>query len=246
MAVIVPAIGQLLWGEPLNNALLGLDAAIQGKVSTAEFSTLTAQVAAIQVQASNAQTTANLALSTAQNVPGTIPVSGTPPTSPTVGQYWDNGANLFRYNGTSWQPPNFIRPTISNQVSMPAIGSITAGVWTDFTSGQWAPITVAVPPSGQVKITIGCAVRNTNTTGSTGWAAWRSTGAFTTGSSDYEDRGISTAGSRTYASRSRILTGMTPGNNLTIIPTFYFSSVGASTSVTGATDGQLIVEPIPL
>lgn len=245
MAVIVPAIGQLLWGEPLNNALLGLDAAIQGKVSTAEFSTLTAQVAAIQVQASNAQTTANLALSTAQNVPGTIPVSGTPPASPTVGQYWDNGANLFRYNGTSWQPPNFVRPSISTQVSMPAIGSVVAGTWTDFTSGQWAPITVTVPPSGQVKVTIGAAVRNTNSTSSTGWVAWRASGAITLGT-PYENRGVSTAGSRTYASRSYVVSSLTPGLSMTITPTYFFSSVGASTSVTGATDGQLIVEPVPL
>lgn len=245
MAVIVPSIGQLLWGEPLNNALLGLDAAIQGKVSVAEFTTLTAQVAAIQVQASNAQTTANNALNVANNVPGTITVSGTAPASPTVGKYWDNGANLFRYNGTSWQPPNFVRPSITTQVSMPSIGSIVAGTFTDFTSGQWAPITVVVPPSGQVKVTIGGAVRNTNTTTSTGWLTWRASGAVTMGS-PYENRSVSTQGARTYASRVFIITGLTSGQNLTITPQFMFSSVGASTTVTGATDGQLIVEPIPL
>lgn len=245
MAVIVPAIGQLLWGEPLNNALLGLDAAIQGKVSVAELNTLTAQVQAIQVQASNAQTTANLALTTAQNVPGTITVSGVAPATPTAGQYWDNGANLYRWNGTSWQPPNYIRPTISTQVSMPAIGSVVTGTFTDFTSGQWAPITVTVPPSGQVKVTIGAAVRNTNTDTSTGWVAWRASGTVTLGS-PYENRGVSTDGSRTYASRTYVLSGLTPGEGLTITPTYYFSSKGASTAITGATDGQLIVEPYPL
>lgn len=245
MAVIVPAIGQLLWGEPLNNALLGLDAAIQGKVSVSEFTTLTAQVAAIQVQATNAQTTANNALNVANNVPGTITVSATAPASPITGKYWDNGANLFRYDGVSWQPPNYIRPSVSTQVSMPAIGSVVSGTWTDFTSGQWAPITVTVPPSGQVKVTIGAAVRNTNTSTSTGWVAWRASGTITMGT-PYENRGVSTAAGRTYASRTYIISGMTPGEGLTITPTYYFSTVGASTTVTGATDGQLIVEPYPL
>jgi hypothetical protein len=245
MAVIVPAIGQLLWGEPLNNALLGLDAAIQGKVSTTEFTNLTAQVAAIQVQASNAQTTANNALNVANNVPGTITVSGTAPASPIAGKYWDNGANLYRYNGTSWQPPNYVRPSVSTQVSMPSIGAIVGGAFTDFTSGQWAPITVSVPASGMVKVTIGGAVRNTNTTSSTGWLTWRASGAITLGS-PYENRSVSTYGSRTYASRTYVITGLTAGVNLTITPQFMFSSVGASTSVTGATDGQLIVEPIVL
>lgn len=245
MAVIVPSIGQLLWGEPLNNALLGLDAAIQGKVSVAEFSTLTAQVAAIQVQASNAQTTANNAINIANNVPGTITVSVTPPVSPITGKYWDNGANLYRYNGVSWQPPNFIRPSMSTQASMPAIGSVVAGAFTDFSGAQWPPITVTVPPSGQVKVTISCSVRNTNTTSSTGWASYRVSGSVTIGT-PHEPRGISCAGSRTYASRSFLITGMTPGEGITITPQYYFSSVGASTSITGATDGQLLVEPVPL
>ncbi len=244
MAVIVPAIGQLLWGEPLNNALLGLDAAIQGKVSTAEFVTLTSQVAAIQVQATNAQSTANNALNVANNVPGTITVSATAPASPTTGKYWDNGANLFRYNGTSWQPPNYIRPSVSTQVSMPAIGSLVAGSFTDYTSGQWAPITVTVPPSGQVKITIGGAPRNTNTTTSTAWMGWRASGATILAAS--ENNSLSTQGSRAYGSRVYIISGLTSGEGLTITPQYQVSSVGASTSVTSVAGGQLIVEPLPL
>lgn len=242
MAVIVPSIGQLLWGDPLNNALLGLDAAIQGKTSQADFNTLTAQVAAVQVQASNAQATANSALTTAQNVPGTIKVGVSAPASPTAGQYWDNGANLFRWTGSSWQPPNLVRPTITNQASSPA--TYASATFTDFTSGQWAPITVTVPASGQVKVTIGAAVRNTNTTTSTGWCAWRASGAITKVAS--EDNAVTTVNGRTYASRTYVLTGMTSGTSLTITPQYMFSSVNASATVTGATNGQLIVEPYPL
>lgn len=243
MAVIVPAIGQLLWGEPLNNALLGLDAAIQGKVSTAEFANLTAQVAAIQVQASNAQTTANNALNVANNVPGTITVSGVAPSTPTTGKYWDNGANLYRYNGTSWQPPNYIRPTVTNQASSP--GAFVAGVWTDFTSGQWPPITVVVPPSGQVKVTVSSAVANNNTDSSTGWCGWRASGATTFAAG--EKNGVASRGNgRTYASRTYVLTGMTAGLNLTITPQYMFSSVNASQAITYVKESQLLVEPIPL
>lgn len=243
MAVIVPSIGQLLWGEPLNNALLGLDAAIQGRASQADLFTLSQQVAAIQVTANNAQSTANNALTTAQNVPGTIKVSTTAPVSPTAGQYWDNGTNLYRWNGTSWQPPNYVRPSISNQASSPA--TYVAGTFTDFTSGQWAPVTITVPTSGQVKVTIGAAVINTNTTTATGWCAWRASGAVTINTT-YENRGISTAGSRVYASRTYIITGLTSGTSLTITPQYNFSSVNASSTVTSVTNGQLLVEPLPL
>lgn len=243
MAVIVPSIGQLLWGEPLNNALLGLDAAIQGRASQADLFTLTQQVAAIQVTANNAQSTANNALTTAQNVPGTIKVSVTAPVSPTAGQYWDNGTNLFRWNGSSWQPPNLIRPSISNWVSSPA--TYTAGAFTDFTSGQWAPITVTVPPSGQVRVTIGAAVINTNTTTSTGWATWRASGA-TTINTTYENRSVTTIGARTYASRVYVITGLTAGTSLTITPQYMFSSVNASATITSVTNGQLIVDPLPV
>lgn len=242
MAVIVPSIGQLLWGEPLNNALLGLDAAIQGKTSQADFNTLTAQVAAVQVQASNAQATANNALTTAQNVPGTIRVGTVAPTSPTAGQYWDNGANLFRWNGTSWQPPNLVRPSVSNWVSSPA--TYVAGAFTDFTAPQWPPLTVVVPPSGQVKVTIGAAVRNTTTTVATGWCAWRASGATTMIPS--ESNAVATVGARTYASRAFVLTGMTPATSLTITPVYMFSAVNASATITAVASGQLIVEPYPL
>jgi len=242
MAVVVPAIGQLLWGEPLNNALLGLDAAIQGKVNQADFNTLTSQVAAVQVQASNAQATANNALTTANNVPGTIKVGITAPPSPTPGQYWDNGSNLFRWTGSSWQPPNYLRPVITNWVSSPA--TYASPNFTDYTSAQWPPAVVTVPPSGQVKVTITGAVQNTNNGTSTGWMTWRASGAITKSAS--EDNSISTWGSRLFGTRVYILTGMTPGTTLTVTPQYAFSSVNPSGTITRATNGQLILEPLPL
>lgn len=244
MAVIVPAIGQLLWGEPLNNALLGLDSAIQGKTNTTDFVALQAQVNAVQVQASNAQSTANSALAAAANVPGVITVSGIPPAGATPGQYWDNGANLFRYNGTSWQPPNYATPQTSNQISSPSPGTWVLNTNTDFTGGQWPPITFTVPASGRAKITIGAGLRNTFSTTATGWAMWRASGGFVMGGGVIN--GISTQNGRTYASRTYILSGMTPNTSVTITPQYYFSAVGGTSAITEIEGGQLIVEPIPL
>lgn len=244
MAVIVPAIGQLLWGEPLNNALLGLDSAIQGKASITDFVALQAQVNAVQVQASNAQSVANSALAAASNVPGVITVSGMPPTDPTTGQYWDNGSNLFRYNGTSWQPPNYLTPLVSTQTSPTTVGSLVANTVTDFPSGMWAPITVTVPVSGRIKVTIGGAMRNTQGAGATGWLQWRGSGSATIVGGELN--GISTINNRLYASRTYVASGLTPNTSLTITPQYFFSAIGATDATTGATQGQLIVEPLPL
>lgn len=133
-----------------------------------------------------------------------------------------------------------VRPSVSEQVSQPGYG--TTGAFVDFTSGQWPPVTVTVPPSGQVNVTIGAAVANTNTTTSTAWAAWRSSGATTIVAS--EKNSVTAAGGRTYASRAYSLVGMTAGASLTITPQWNVSSAGAAGTVTRVSDGQLIVEPI--
>lgn len=142
--------------------------------------------------------------------------------------------------GTKRQVREQIRPSVSDQVSMPP--SFTAGSPVDFTAGQWPPVTVTVPPSGMVRITIGAAVLNTNTTSSTAWAVWRASGALT--ESATEKNGVSTQGGRTYASRTVVRSGLTPGTSLTITPQYNASSAGTVGSVTRVSDGQLIVEPI--
>jgi hypothetical protein len=142
--------------------------------------------------------------------------------------------------GTKRQVREQIRPSVSEQVAMPSFG--TAGAFVDFTSAQWPPVTVTVPPSGQVKVTVSAAVANTNTSNSTAWATWRASGASTMGAS--EKNSVATAGSRTYASRSYVLSGMSPGASLTITPQWNVSSAGTPGSVTRVSDGQLIVEPV--
>lgn len=244
MAVIVPSIGQLLWGQPLNDALLGLDSAIQSKANIVDLNALQQQVNVVQVSASNAQSTANAALAAAANVPGTITVDTIPPAGATPGQYWDNGANLFRYNGTSWQPPNYLTPLVSTQSSPTTVGSLVANTVTDFPSGMWAPITVTVPVSGRIKVTIGGAMRNTQGAGATGWLQWRASGSTTIAGG--EINGISTINNRLYASRTYIASGLTANTSVTITPQYFFSVIGATDAITGAVQGQLIVEPLPL
>jgi hypothetical protein len=172
--------------------------------------------------------------------PGGILPTSTAPASPYVGQYYDDGTTLWRYNGSAWRQVSPTLPTVSNQVSSP--GTYTAGSFVDFTSGQWPPITVIVPPSGIVAISIGAAVRNTATATSTGWLAWRASGALTEGSS--EANGVSCQGGRTYATRRVIRSGLTPGTSLTITPQYQFSTVDPTTAITNVMNGQMSVEPI--
>lgn len=143
--------------------------------------------------------------------------------------------------GTKRQIREVIRPSTSDQIGMPASFG-TTGVFVDFTSGQWPPVTVTVPPSGSVKVTIGAAVANTNTSTSTAWAAWRASGASSMAAS--EKNSVTTVGARTYASRSYQLNGLTPGTALTITPQWNVSSAGTVGTVTRVSDGQLIVEPV--
>lgn len=143
--------------------------------------------------------------------------------------------------GTKRQVREVVRPSVSDQVSMPAAFT-PAGSFVDFTAGQFPPVTVTVPPSGSVRVTIGGAVANTNSGSATAWMTWRASGAVTYSAS--EKNSVVTIGARTYASREVVLSGMTPGAALTITPQWNVSSAGTVGSVTRISDGQLSVEPI--
>lgn len=176
---------------------------------------------------------------------GILPVaSNSAPTRPHPGQvlyYTDTDAfAVGQLAGTVRLVREQIRPSSSDQISLP--GSPVSGAVTDFTAGQWPPITVTVPPSGQVRITVGAALVNTNTSASTAWVLWRASGALTEGGG--ANNGLSIAGTRLYGSRTELRTGLTPGASLTITPQYQFSSLGSIGTVTNCTDGHLIVEPI--
>ncbi|MFF0222764.1 hypothetical protein [Streptomyces sp. NPDC004629] len=90
-----------------------------------------------------------------------------------------------------------------------------------------------------LKITIGAACLNTNTSTSTAWCRWRSTGALTETSTAANS--VSTIGSRVYASRTILRRDLTPGAAVTLTPQYNISSYGAG--ATSVSAGQLIVEP---
>lgn len=141
---------------------------------------------------------------------------------------------------SAWVVASALLPVTSDQISMP--GTLVTGAFTDFTSGQWPAVTMTVPPSGMVEITIGAAVANTVTTSATAWATWRASGALTEGGS--EKNAVATIGGRTYGSRTVIRAGLTPGSSLTITPQYNVSAAGTIGSVTRVSDGQLIVKPL--
>lgn len=248
MAVVVPAIGQQQWGDPLNNALLGLDAAIQGKADLTSLSAINTQIQSVQLAATQANNTANTALTAAQNVPGTITVSSTAPTSHPIGTYWDDGTGLKRWNGTSWQPPNYYRPVMSKQNTNlnPTTASYTAGTTYSFTSAQWPSVSFVVPPSGQAFFSISAALKNATSGGSnTIFCSWLTSGGYVDNSVN-EYKAVSAEQiSRVYATRRTLITGMTPGSQVVVTPCWVASALPSSGTSAQIFSGQLVVEPVP-
>lgn len=141
--------------------------------------------------------------------------------------------------GGSRQVREAIRPSVSAQSGNPPF--TTTAAYVDFTAGQWAPVTVTVPPSGMVDVTISGDITNTNSSTSTCHLSWRASGAITAAATILNN--LTVAGGRIAASRTRTITGATPGQPVTITPQWQISSGNASTaSISG---GFLEVTPIP-
>lgn len=170
--------------------------------------------------------------------PGGILPSTTAPATPYTGQYWDDGTNLRRWNGSAWRTVSPLVSQITNQVNQPPTSPLST--FTDFTNTDWPAATVVVPPSGNVRITIGGAVANTDSGTAAAWLGWHATGALTETTS--EANSVSAVGGRTYASRVVVRTGLTPGASLTITPQWWSNTAGAGRRIS---NGQLIVEPMP-
>ncbi len=182
--------------------------------------------------------TVSTAVRPTTTAPGGILPSATAPSSPYTGQYWDDGTNLRRWNGSAWRTVSPLTPQITAQVNQPPTSPLST--FTDFTNTDWPAATVVVPPSGMVKITIGAAVANTDSGTAAAWCGWRASGALT--ESTTEANAVSAVGSRCYASRSVIRTGLTPGASLTVTPQWWSNTAGAGRRIS---NGQLLVEPMP-
>ncbi|WP_406157790.1 hypothetical protein [Streptomyces canus] len=113
----------------------------------------------------------------------------------------------------------------------------------DYSNSAWPRPVFTAPPSGRAFVTISASVSNTNTDTSTIWAAWRATGSLGFTFTNLTRTGLSAQGKRVVASKRTLLTGLTPGETITIIPQWNISSGTSSTAET--LSGELLVEPAP-
>lgn len=159
------------------------------------------------------------------------------PSSPYTGQLWDSGDGTQRWDGTQWRYLVYT-PVANTQQANPPFN--VTGAFTDFLAASWAPITVTVPPSGMVRVTVSADILNTNTTTSTCHCTWRASGAITVAAGPYNS--LSVAGGRVAGSRTRLIQGATVGAALTITPQWNISSGTSSTAQIQG--GTLEVTPI--
>ncbi|MGD1220008.1 hypothetical protein AB9Q10_16445 [Streptomyces krungchingensis] len=174
---------------------------------------------------------------------GILPVSSNvAPPRPHPGQVlYQTDTDLFEVGqaaGTKRTIREYVRPSMSMQAANPPFN--TTATYVDFLSASWPPITVTVPPSGMVRVTISGDAQNTNSGASTCHITWRASGAATVTASPFNS--LTAAGTRFAGSRTRLLTGLTPGQSLTVTPQWNISSGSSSTAQIAG--GTLEVTPI--
>jgi hypothetical protein len=173
------------------------------------------------------------ASATARNAALTAPVEG-------MTVWLTAERRLEIYSNSAWivWPP---QPVQTFQVSDAPYNQTQTTV--DYSSGAWPRPVFTAPPSGKAFVTISASISNTNTDTSTIWAAWRATGSLGFTFSNLTRTGLSAQGKRVVASKRTLLTGMTAGETITIIPQWNISSGTSSTAET--LSGELLVEPTP-
>ncbi|MGW5633955.1 hypothetical protein [Streptomyces sp. NPDC003832] len=149
-------------------------------------------------------------------------------------------ARLEIYHSGAWLPWPPI-PVQTFQVSDAPYNQTQVTV--DYSNSAWPRPQFVAPPSGRAYVTISAGLANTNTDSSTVWAAWRATGSLGFSYSDLNRTGLSAQAKRIVASKRSLLTGMTAGETITIIPQWNISSGSTSTAETFA--GSLLIEPAP-
>lgn len=116
-------------------------------------------------------------------------------------------------------------------------------VTVDYSSTAWPRPQFVVPPSGRAYITVSASIQNLNTDTSTIWAAWRATGNLGYALTDLQRTGLSAQAKRVVGSKRTLLTGLTPGETITVIPQWNISSGNSSSAATF--NGEIIIEPAP-
>lgn len=144
------------------------------------------------------------------------------------------------YHNGSWLawPPI---PVQSFQVSDAPYNQTQVTV--DYSNAAWPRPQFVVPPSGRAYITVSASIANYNTDTSTIWAAWRATGSLGYSFVDLSRTGLSAQAVRVVGSKRTLLTGLTPGETITIVPQWNISSGSASKAETSS--GAILIEPAP-
>lgn len=150
----------------------------------------------------------------------------------------DTGVLEVKLGGV-WQPRSQQRILVSNQASNPPLN--VTGAYVDFTSAAFPPITFFPPPSGMFRVIVSGNVSNINTATSTAWMSYRLSGGVNQITLD--NWGVSTTGSRVYASKSWTHTGAPAGVSTTVTPVWNISSGSSGTAVIA--QGQITVELLP-
>lgn len=112
----------------------------------------------------------------------------------------------------------------TKQVSLPPMNQ--AGTVVDFTVAEWPRPAFNVPSSGKFLVTAGCDMSNINTATSTVYLRWRASAGPT-----FENYDIAvTFGTRMGSSKTFLGQGFTPGQAITLIPSWQISSGSAATA----------------
>jgi hypothetical protein len=113
--------------------------------------------------------------------------------------------------------------------------------WTDFSAGNWPPVTFTVPPSGQVFVTVSASPNVSIGSGGNAFVGYRVSGTDTRGA----DSAFAVGGASGIHQGScrHLFTALTPGGTDTITPAWFLSPAGAGTGSDGG-NGQIIVEAV--
>lgn len=196
--------------------------------------------------------------------PAASPVAPTLPPVDAPGAFTERVLNVFvqaaaeSHGNIRAQDVTVVAPSaglVSRPVEQPQTALMvntdfaTINSWGDFPSNKWPPLKFTVPPSGQVWVNLSANVQaHDGTTFSTTWCSWRGTGggiASGTASSVTDPRGVSARnGSRTYATKRVRVSGLTPGQVVTLTPIYFVSASAGVDANTRIGEGTLLVEPI--
>lgn len=131
-----------------------------------------------------------------------------------------------------------LRPVQSLQGSTLTNPTPVAGAWTDVPSGNWAPVSFVVPPSGMVYVSVGAECVNQSSSVSTARVNFRLSGAYTLAADFGRDQGGAVSAMGT---RRSLLTGLPPGGTVIATPMYRMSSNSDTRSIG---HGNLIIEPV--